>query len=42
MVEMTRDLHASQFESRLTTTEYEEKFKSKGKNINYVKIALKD
>lgn len=41
MVEMTRDLHASEFDSKLTTTEYEEKFKSKGKNINYVKIGAK-
>jgi len=41
MVEMTRNLHESEFESKFTTTEYEEKFKAKGKNINYVKIGPK-
>lgn len=38
--EQTRDLHNSQYESQYTMTEYEAKFKDKGKNINYVKIAL--
>ncbi|MBQ0078340.1 MAG: tRNA (guanosine(46)-N7)-methyltransferase TrmB [Eubacterium sp.] len=38
IIEKTRDLHASQYESRLTMTEYEKKFKANGKNINYVKI----
>ena len=38
MAEMTRDLHGSDFESRFVTTEYEDKFHGKGKNINYVKI----
>ena len=40
MAEMTRDLHAedSTFDSRLVTTEYEEKFRANGKNVNYVKI----
>lgn len=36
--EMTEDLAASTFESRLFTTEYEERFGSAGKNINYVKF----
>lgn len=36
--EMTTDLAASTFESKLFTTEYEERFGSAGKNINYVKF----
>ena len=40
IVEQTRDLHSSSFESRLTTTEYEDKFSSRGKNINYVKVLV--
>ena len=36
--EMNEDLAASTFESRLFTTEYEERFGSAGKNINYVKF----
>lgn len=36
--EFTRDLHASQYEAKEFTTEYEEKFNSKGKNINYMMI----
>ena len=40
MAEMTRDLHGEDcsYESRLVTTEYEDKFSAVGKNINYVKI----
>ena len=40
MAEMTRDLHGEDcsYESRLVTTEYEDKFSAAGKNINYVKI----
>lgn len=40
MAEMTRDLHGEEctYESRLVTTEYEDKFSAAGKNINYVKI----
>lgn len=38
--EQTRDLHASGFASRLITTEYEDKFSSRGKNINYVRAVL--
>ncbi len=38
--EVTRDLHSSGYESRYTTTEYEEKFKSRGKNINYVRFTI--
>lgn len=34
----TRDLHSTDFPERLFTTEYEDKFKAAGKNINYVKI----
>ncbi|NLD20192.1 MAG: tRNA (guanosine(46)-N7)-methyltransferase TrmB [Clostridiales bacterium] len=40
IAEQTRDLHASQFTSKDTMTEYEEKFKSSGKNINYVKLVF--
>ena len=36
--EMTTDLAASTFESKLFTTEYEERFGSAGKYINYVKF----
>jgi len=39
-VELTRDLHSSSYASRLTTTEYEDKFSGRGKNINYVKIIV--
>ena len=38
MEEMTRDLHASNLTSKEFTTEYEEKFHGKGKNINYLRI----
>lgn len=34
--EMTRDLHASGYEAKEITTEYEERFREAGKNINYV------
>jgi tRNA (guanine-N7-)-methyltransferase len=36
IAEMSRDLHGSQLAGRLVTTEYEEKFKEAGKQINYV------
>ena len=36
--EMSRDLHASDFATKAFTTEYEDKFSGKGKNINYVFI----
>lgn len=38
VTEMTEDLAASGFESRLFRTEYEERFIASGKNINYVKF----
>ncbi len=43
MAEMTRDLHGEEcsYESRQITTEYEDKFRGTGKNINYVKIVRK-
>ncbi|MBQ8151470.1 MAG: tRNA (guanosine(46)-N7)-methyltransferase TrmB [Firmicutes bacterium] len=41
ILEETRDLHASSYDSRFTMTEYEKKFSGLGKNINYVKVALK-
>lgn len=40
VTEFSRDLHTTQFESKNFTTEYEEKFKALGKNINYVKFIL--
>ena len=40
IMEQTRNLHGSQYDSRLTMTEYEHKFYEQGKNINYVKIML--
>lgn len=39
--EQSRDLHGSDFPSKETMTEYEERFKNKGKNINYVKVEVK-
>lgn len=36
--ELTRDLHSSDWEARAFTTEYEDKFHDRGKNINYVKF----
>ena len=41
ILEQTRDLHSSDYSSRLTMTEYEKKFSAMGKNINYVKIKLR-
>lgn len=38
ILEMSRDLHQSEFAARNITTEYEDKFSKRGKNINYVKI----
>jgi tRNA (guanine-N7-)-methyltransferase len=40
VLEMSRDLHASDLDAKKFTTEYEDKFHGKGKNINYVKIKL--
>ena len=40
IMEQTRNLHGSQYDSRLTMTEYEHKFYEQGKTINYVKIML--
>lgn len=34
--EMSRDLHNSEYQAREITTEYEDKFRNAGKNINYV------
>lgn len=38
ILEVTRDLHKSDYKSKEITTEYEDKFRNGGKNINYVKI----
>lgn len=38
--EMTRDLHRSEYMAENVMTEYEEKFSSAGKNINYVRVNL--
>lgn len=40
IIEETTDLHNSRYESQYTMTEYEEKFKNNGKNINYVKVVV--
>lgn len=42
VVELTRDLHGKNctYESRYVTTEYEDKFSSRGKNINYIKVIV--
>ncbi|MCQ2546575.1 MAG: tRNA (guanosine(46)-N7)-methyltransferase TrmB [Clostridia bacterium] len=42
VVELTRDLHAADctYESRNVTTEYEDKFSGRGKNINYIKVIV--
>lgn len=41
MIELTRNLHLSECTSKNTTTEYEDKFKSFGKKIQFVKVTLK-
>ena len=41
ILEYTEDLHNSDYESKNTTTEYEDKFSGLGKNINYVKFRRK-
>lgn len=38
IVEMTKNLHDSSFKAKEITTEYEDRFKTGGKNINYVKF----
>ena len=38
MEEMSRDLHESDLKAKEFTTEYEEKFHGRGKNINYMRI----
>lgn len=38
ILEMSRDLHNSEFAENNIPTEYEDKFAGKGKNINYVKM----
>lgn len=42
ILEYSEDLHASEYESRLTTTEYEDRFSGIGKNIWYVKFRRTD
>ena len=37
-VEVSRDLHVDFDKEDIITTEYEDKFSRKGKNINYIKI----
>lgn len=39
--EMTRDLHRDRDPETLITTEYEDKFSSAGKNINFVRIRVR-
>ena len=40
MIVETRDLHSSQLEARLITTEYEDKFREQGKSINYCMVKV--
>ena len=40
ITEQTTDLHHSDYAARLVMTEYEKKFRSRGKNINYVKAIV--
>lgn len=41
ILEMARDLHHSELDSKNSTTEYEDKFKAAGKKIQFVKVKLK-
>ena len=38
IVEITTDLHNSNFDAKNIKTEYEEKFSADGKNINYMRL----
>lgn len=38
ILEISRDLHSTELKAKEVTTEYEEKFKAMGKNINYCKV----
>lgn len=38
ILELSRDLHESEFSAKEITTEYEDRFRSQGKHINYVKL----
>lgn len=38
ILEQTRDLHSSSFAAKQVTTEYEDRFRSAGKPIHYVKV----
>lgn len=40
VVHCSRDLHQSELEAKYITTEYEDKFKALGKNINYVRFII--
>lgn len=40
ILELTRDLHATDLPAKEITSDYEEKFKGWGKNINYLKARL--
>ena len=40
IIEITRDLHNSEISAKELTTEYEDKFKGQGKNINYCKVRV--
>lgn len=36
----TEDLHNTEFDARIVTTEYEDKFKAEGKKIKYCKVQI--
>lgn len=40
IVHCSRDVHQSELEAKYITTEYEDKFKALGKNINYVRFII--
>jgi tRNA (guanine-N7-)-methyltransferase len=40
VINLTDDLHSTELEAKLVTTEYEDKFHRGGKNINYCKVQV--
>lgn len=40
LLESTEDLHSTELEAKHVTTEYEDKFRSDGKKINYCKVRI--
>ncbi len=40
VLELTRDLHSTDLEAKNVTTEYEDKFRTRGVPINYIKFVV--